>query len=58
MIALGAAPTEVSAPFFSVLPPIAGSFRWAGTTILVFTPNPKTRLPYGTAYRVTIAGSA
>src|SRR3954471_2100956 len=58
MIAIGAAPTEVAAPFFTVQPPIAGSFRWAGPTILVFTPNPATRLPLGTNYQVTIAASA
>ncbi len=57
MVALGRIPDEVTAPFFSVRPAIRGSFRWAGPTILVFTPDPRTPLPFATRYDVTIASS-
>ena len=39
MVVLGSVPARVTAPFFSVTPAIPGSFRWSGTTILVFTPD-------------------
>src|SRR5262249_51373712 len=58
MVPVGRIPDRVTAPFFSVRPAIAGSFRWAGPTILVFTPDPKTPLPNATRYDVTIAGGA
>src|SRR5436190_16483314 len=54
MVPIGRIPDEVRAPFFSVRPAIAGTFRWAGPTILVFTPDPKTPLPNATRYDVTI----
>ena len=41
MVPIGPLPEQVSAPFFSVRPAIAGTFRWAGPTILVFTPDPR-----------------
>jgi uncharacterized protein YfaS (alpha-2-macroglobulin family) len=58
MVPIGRIPDQVAAPFFSVRPAIAGSFRWAGPTILVFTPAPKISLPYATRYDVTIAATA
>src|SRR5205823_10842820 len=58
MVTLGRIPDEVVAPFFSIAPALSGTFRWAGPTILVFTPNPKTPLPHATRYDVTIAASA
>ena len=58
MVALGRIPDQVTAPFFSVRPATSGSFRWAGPTILVFTPDPRTPLPLATRYEVTIASSA
>ena len=39
MVTLGSIPARVTAPFFSVTPAIPGSFRWSGTTILIFTPD-------------------
>src|SRR5436189_1234781 len=54
MVPIGRIPDDVRAPFFSVRPAIAGTFRWAGPTILVFTPDPKTPLPNATRYDVTI----
>jgi hypothetical protein len=58
MVALGRIPDQVTAPFFSVRPAIRGSFRWAGPTILVFTPDPRTPLPFATRFDVTIASTA
>src|SRR5262249_13604884 len=37
---------------------IRGTFRWAGPTILVFTPDPATPLPFATRFDVTIAATA
>lgn len=58
MVPIGRMSDQVTAPFFSVRPALAGSFRWAGPTILVFTPDPKIPLPYATRYDVTIAATA
>jgi uncharacterized protein YfaS (alpha-2-macroglobulin family) len=58
MVPLGRIPDQVAAPFFSVRPAIKGSFRWAGTTILIFTPDPANPLPFATRYDVTIAADA
>src|SRR5262245_25671084 len=58
MVPLGRIPDEVTARFFSVRPAIAGSFRWAGPTILVFTPDPAVRLPFATRFDVTITATA
>ena len=35
-----------------------GSFRWSGTTILIFTPDRGTPLPYATTYEVTVETTA
>ena len=56
MVSLGRIPDQVDAPFLSIVPAIRGSFRWAGPTILVFTPA--ADLPHATTYRVTVAGGA
>jgi alpha-2-macroglobulin len=58
MVALGRIPDPVIAPFFTIQPAIAGTFRWSGTAILVFTPDPKVALPYSTRYTVTVDPSA
>jgi alpha-2-macroglobulin len=58
MVTLGRIPARVEAPFFRVTPAIPGTFRWSGTTVLIFTPDPKRPLPYATAYEVTIDTSA
>lgn len=39
MVPLGRIPDAVAPPFVSIRPAIAGTFRWAGPTILVFTPG-------------------
>src|SRR5690349_23955654 len=58
MVPLGRIPEQVTAPFFSVRPTIKGTFRWAGPTILVFTPDPRTPLPFATRYDVTVESTA
>ena len=55
MVPLGRIPDTVTAPFFSIRPAVAGVFRWAGPTLLIFTPDPKTPMPRATRYDVMIA---
>ena len=55
MVTLGRIPAPVRAPFFRISPAVPGTFRWSGTTILIFTPDPKQPLPFATRYQVTIA---
>src|SRR5262245_22354097 len=45
MVALGRIPPVVTAPFFKIAPAVRGTFRWSGTTILIFTPDHVDRLP-------------
>ena len=58
MVALGAIPERVQPPYVRITPALPGTFRWSGTTILIFTPDPKRPLPYATRYRVAIDSSA
>ena len=58
MVTLGRIPSPVRAPFFSISPAVAGTFRWSGTTILVFTPDAKKPLPFATRYTVTVGAGA
>ncbi|MFZ2491178.1 MAG: MG2 domain-containing protein, partial [Thermoanaerobaculia bacterium] len=58
MVALGKIPATVAAPFFRIEPAVKGTFRWSGTTTLIFTPDPKNPLPFATAFAVTIDQSA
>jgi uncharacterized protein YfaS (alpha-2-macroglobulin family) len=58
MVPLGRIPGVVRAPFFRITPAVQGTFRWSGPTILVFTPDPKGRLPFATKYDVTIETTA
>ena len=46
------------APFVRITPALAGAFRWSGTTILIFTPDPKKPLPFATKYDVTVDTTA
>ena len=39
MVTLGRIPEPVTAPFFQITPAVRGTFRWSGTTILIFTPE-------------------
>ena len=56
MVVLGRIPDPVRAPFFRISPSVEGSFRWSGTTTLIFTPE--NRLPFSTRYDVTIDTTA
>ena len=56
MVALGQMPDPVVAPFVSIAPAVSGSFRWSGTTILIFTPE--RPLPLATRYQVTVDTTA
>jgi alpha-2-macroglobulin len=58
MVVLGRIPDPVTAPFVTIRPAIAGTFRWSGTTILIFTPDPSRKLPNATQYDVTVDTSA
>jgi uncharacterized protein YfaS (alpha-2-macroglobulin family) len=56
MVVLGRIPQPVTAPFFKMEPAVKGTFRWSGTTTLIFTPDQP--LPYATEFKVTVAKSA
>jgi hypothetical protein len=58
MVALGRIPQPVLAPFFKITPAVAGTFRWSGTTILIFTPEEHRPLPFATRFEVTIDATA
>jgi alpha-2-macroglobulin len=58
MVVLGRIPEPVRAPFFKITPAVRGTFRWSGTTILIFTPATPNRLPFASRYEVTIDSSA
>ncbi|MEA2163781.1 MAG: alpha-2-macroglobulin [Thermoanaerobaculia bacterium] len=58
MIVVGKIPKPLEVPWFHVAPLINGSFRWSGTTTLIFTPDPKSPLPFATKYDVTIDAAA
>jgi alpha-2-macroglobulin len=58
MVTLGRIPDRVRPPFFKIAPAVPGTFRWSGTTILIFTPDPKRPLPLATRYDVTIDTTA
>jgi hypothetical protein len=58
MVALGRIPPRVEAPFVRIEPAVNGTFRWSGTTILIFTPDPGQPLPYATSFKVSIDRTA
>jgi uncharacterized protein YfaS (alpha-2-macroglobulin family) len=58
MVSLGQIPARVQPPFVRISPAISGSYRWSGTTILIFTPDPSRPLPFATTYRVTVEATA
>src|SRR6186997_679367 len=51
MTAVATAPRARPA-FFHITPAVAGTYRWSGTTLLIFTPA--RRLPLATKYDVTV----
>lgn len=58
MVALGKVPKNQRPPWFSIAPNIAGVYRWSGTTTLIFTPDPKKKLPFATRYDVKVEAGA
>ena len=58
MVPLGRIPSNPALPWIRITPAASGTFRWSGTTILIFTPDPKAPLPFATPYRVTIDPTA
>jgi uncharacterized protein YfaS (alpha-2-macroglobulin family) len=52
MVVVGKIPKNLTIPWFHITPEVKGTFRWSGTTTLIFTPEPV--LPYATKYDVTI----
>ena len=58
MVSLGRIPAVVRPPYVTIAPAIPGAFRWSGTTILIFTPDAKTPLPFATRYDVTVDATA
>ncbi len=58
MVPLGRIPSNPTPEWIQITPSIPGVFRWSGTTILIFTPDPATPLPSATPYRVRIDGAA
>jgi uncharacterized protein YfaS (alpha-2-macroglobulin family) len=56
MVVLGRIPQPVPAPFFRIVPAVKGTFRWSGTTTLIFTPDKP--LPTATELNVTIDKTA
>src|SRR5262245_21575034 len=57
MVVLGRIPQPVAVPFVTIRPAIAGTYRWSGTTILIYTPDPNADWPYATRYDVTVDAS-
>src|SRR5262245_48953918 len=58
MVTLGRVPSEVTAPFFHIEPPLPGSLRWSGTRTLIFTAADPDHLPFATRYRVRVDADA
>ena len=58
MVVVGRIPQPVTAPFFRIEPAVMGTFRWSGTTTLIFTPDSKSPLPFARQFTVTIDQSA
>ncbi|MCU1349139.1 MAG: yfhM2 [Acidobacteria bacterium] len=54
MVAVGKVPKNLTVPWFHIAPQVTGAFRWSGTTTLIFTPDPKTPLPFATKFDVTV----
>ena len=58
MVALGRIPSNPVPAWIQIAPAMKGAYRWSGTTILIFTPDPASPLPNATAYTVTVDASA
>ena len=58
MVVVGRIPKTLEIPWFHVAPQLKGTFRWSGTTTLIFTPDHGVPLPFATRYDVTIDPAA
>src|SRR5882724_997678 len=58
MVVVGKIPKVLDVPWLHIEPAVNGTFRWSGTTTLIFTPDPKSPLPFATKYSVTIDADA
>ncbi|HVT47002.1 MAG TPA: MG2 domain-containing protein [Vicinamibacterales bacterium] len=58
MVALGRIPDHPTPAWIHITPAVTGTYRWSGTTMLIFTPDPSTPLPASTTYTVTVDASA
>ncbi len=58
MVPLGRIPSNPMPEWIRITPAIPGVFRWSGTTILIFTPDPARPLPNATRYQVRIEPTA
>ena len=58
MVPLGRVPSNPTPAWIQIAPAIKGAYRWSGTTILIFTPDPSSPLPNATTYTVTIDATA
>jgi uncharacterized protein YfaS (alpha-2-macroglobulin family) len=58
MVALGRVPSNPAIPWVTISPRLPGAFRWSGTTILIYTPDPATPVPYATTFTVTVGAEA
>jgi uncharacterized protein YfaS (alpha-2-macroglobulin family) len=56
MVTIGRIPERPRPSFFKISPAVSGTFRWSGTTVLIFAPS--KRLPLATKYDVTIEPTA
>ena len=54
MVALGRIPSNPAPTWIHIAPAIKGTFRWSGTSVLIFSPDPASPLPYATRYTVSI----
>jgi hypothetical protein len=57
MVPLGRVPSNPTPPWIHITPAIPGTYRWSGTTILVFTPDPAAPLAHATRFTVRIDAS-
>src|SRR5262245_40502552 len=58
MVPLGRIPSNPTPEWIHISPAIKGAYRWSGTTILIFTPDPASPLPNATTYTVTVDAGA
>src|ERR1041385_4143972 len=55
MVVVGKIPKDLAVPWFHIEPAVKGTFRWSGTTTLIFTP---ASLPFATKFDVVINADA